>query len=116
MGSFITWAIGLLPVLEPHREDLLEYGTPLLAIIAAVLIAAWYVFWRWLEPRIPDWLTRAFLGSAKTPEYGKHEAGATITGNITVATLARLLTTPGNGTAIKTRDPHPHRVGVFCRL
>ncbi len=58
-GSFITWAIGLLPALEPHREALLEYGTPLSAIIAAVLIAAWYAFWRWLEPKLPDWLTRA---------------------------------------------------------
>lgn len=81
-GSFIGWAIGLLPALEPHREALLEYGTPLSAIIAAVLIAAWYAFWRWLEPRLPDWLTRAVLGSAKTPVYeGKHEA---VAGHITI--------------------------------
>lgn len=75
-GSFIAWAIGLLPVLEPHREALLEYGTPLSAVVAAVLIGAWYAFWRWLEPRLPDWLTRAVLGSAQTPTYqGKHTAG-----------------------------------------
>jgi hypothetical protein len=74
-GAFIGWAIGLLPILEPHREALLEYGTPLSAIVAAVLIGAWYAFWRWLEPRLPDWLTRAVLGSAKTPVYeGKHLA------------------------------------------
>lgn len=71
-GSFIGWLLGLLPILEPHREALLEYGTPLSAIVAAVLIGAWYAFWRWLEPRLPDWLTRAVLGSAKTPTYGKH--------------------------------------------
>jgi hypothetical protein len=34
---------------------------------------------RWLEPRLPDWLTRAVLGSAKTPVYpGKHEAGSQV--------------------------------------
>ncbi|VXB24402.1 conserved hypothetical protein [Arthrobacter sp. 9V] len=72
-GSLIGWTIGLLPVLEPHRVALLEYGTPLSAVVAAVLIGAWYAFWRWLEPRLPDWLTRAVLGSARTPNYGaKH--------------------------------------------
>lgn len=80
-GAFIGWAIGLLPSLEPHRESLLEYGTPLSAIVATVLIGAWYAFWRWLEPRLPDWLTRAVLGSAKTPAYeGKHEADRPIEG------------------------------------
>lgn len=83
-GAFIGWAIGLLPILEPHREALLEYGTPLSAIVAAVLIGAWYAFWRWLEPKLPDWLTRAVLGSAKTPVYGKHEAGAPVTGYVTI--------------------------------
>ena len=71
-GTFIGWLLAQLPILEPHREALLEYGTPLSAIVAAVLIGAWYAFWRWLEPRLPDWLTRAVLGSAKTPTYGKH--------------------------------------------
>lgn len=83
-GSFITWAIGLLPLLEPHREALLEYGTPLSAVVAAVIIAGWYAFWRWLEPKLPDWLKRAALGSAKAPEYGRHEAGAPVTGSITI--------------------------------
>ncbi|QSZ49424.1 hypothetical protein [Arthrobacter sp. D5-1] len=68
-GSFIAWAIGLLPALEPHREALLGYGTPLSAIVAAVLIAAWYAFWRWLERRLPSWFTRAVLGSAQRPSY-----------------------------------------------
>ena len=71
-GSFIGWVLSLLPILEPLREPLLEYGTPLSAVVGAVLIGAWYAFWRWLEPRIPDWLKRAVLGSAKSPEYGKH--------------------------------------------
>lgn len=75
---------GFLPILEPHREALLEYGTPLSAIVAAVLIGAWHAFWRWLEPKLPDWLTRAVLGSAKTPVYGRHEAGAPVTGHVTI--------------------------------
>ncbi|WP_426302788.1 hypothetical protein [Arthrobacter sp. R-11] len=68
-GSFIGWVIGLLPILEPLRPALLEYATPLTAIAGAVLIAAWYAFWRWLEPKLPAWLVRAVLGSAKTPVY-----------------------------------------------
>lgn len=68
-GSLIGWLLGLLPVLEPLRGSLLEYGDLLAPIMGAVLIAAWYAFWRWLEPKLPDWLTRAVLGSAKTPTY-----------------------------------------------
>lgn len=82
-ASFINWALIVVPLLEPHREELLAYGLPLAAVATALLTAAWYAFWRWLEPRLPDWLKRAVLGSAKAPVYaGKHVA---ITkGNITV--------------------------------
>lgn len=78
-GSVITWLIGLLPALAPLEGDLLGLANIFLPIITAVIIGAWYAFWRWLEPRLPDWLTRAVLGSAKTPVYeGKHVAGATV--------------------------------------
>jgi hypothetical protein len=74
-GSFIAWLIGLLPILAPLEADLNGLAEIALPIITAVIIGAWYAFWRWLEPRLPDWLTRAVLGSAKTPRYdGKHEA------------------------------------------
>lgn len=74
-GSLIAWLIGALPILAPLEGDLLGLANVLLPIITAVIIGAWYAFWRWLEPRLPDWLTRAVLGSAKTPSYdGKHEA------------------------------------------
>ena len=74
-GSFIAWLIGVLPILAPLEADLRGLADILLPIITAVIIAAWYALWRWLEPRLPDWLTRAVLGSAKTPVYdGKHEA------------------------------------------
>lgn len=78
-GSFILWLIGLIPELAPLKEQLLGLADIALPIITAVIIGAWYAFWRWLEPRLPDWLTRAVLGSAKTPTYpGKHVAGSQV--------------------------------------
>lgn len=78
-GLAVTWLITVLPVLAPLEADLLGYGTIAAAVLATVLSAAWYAFWRWLQPRLPDWLVRAVLGSAKTPIYvAKHEAGAPV--------------------------------------
>lgn len=68
-GSVIGWALTLLPVLEPLRADLLAYGDFAVPVIAAVIIGGWYALWRWLEPLLPDWLTRILLGSAKSPVY-----------------------------------------------
>jgi len=78
-GSFITWLILLLPALAPLQEQLLGLANVLLPIITAVIVAAWYAFWRWLEPRLPDWVTRAVLGSSKTPVYpGRHAGGSQV--------------------------------------
>ncbi|AYN58097.1 hypothetical protein PBI_JUDY_27 [Arthrobacter phage Judy] len=68
-GIVVTWLITVLPVLAPLENQLLGLATLALPILAAVISAAWYAFWRWLEPRLPVWLTRAVLGSAKTPVY-----------------------------------------------
>jgi hypothetical protein len=74
-GLFVTWLVTALPVLAPLEDQMLGLATIALPVLAAVLSAAWYAFWRWLEPRLPDWLTRAVLGSAQTPVYqGKHAA------------------------------------------
>lgn len=74
-GSLIGWLLSVAPVLEPLRELLLSQADVLVPILGAVIIAAWYALWRWLEPLLPAWLVRAVLGSAKTPVYeGKHEA------------------------------------------
>jgi hypothetical protein len=77
-GSVIAWLIGALPLLAPLENDLLGLADVTLPIITAVIIGAWYAFWRWLEPKLPDWLTRAVLGSAHTPTYtadaGRHVA------------------------------------------
>jgi hypothetical protein len=74
-GSLIAWLIGVLPILAPLETDLNGLADIILPVLTAVIIGAWYAFWRWLEPRLPDWLTRAVLGSAKTPVYpAKHAA------------------------------------------
>lgn len=74
-GLFIGWLILVVPVLQPLEKELLSIGTLALPILIAVISAAWYAFWRWLEPKLPDWLTTAVLGSSKAPQYdGKHEA------------------------------------------
>ncbi len=68
-GSVIGWLLSIVPALEPVREQLLGLGDLATPIIGAVLIGAWFAFWRWLQPRLPDWLVRILLGSAKTPVY-----------------------------------------------
>lgn len=77
-GSVIAWLIGVLPILAPFSDDLRGLADVALPVITAVIIGAWYAFWRWLEPKLPDWLTRAVLGSAHTPTYAtdapKHAA------------------------------------------
>lgn len=73
-GSFVGWLLSLVPILEPLRADLLEYGDAAVPIVGAVLAGAWYALWRWLEPRLPAWLTRAFLGSAQRPIYDGQSA------------------------------------------
>ncbi|WP_186372402.1 hypothetical protein [Arthrobacter woluwensis] len=74
-GALISWALSLIPALEPLREQLLAQDAVIVPIVYAVITGAWYAFWRWLEPRLPDWLTRALLGSAKAPTYqGRHMA------------------------------------------
>lgn len=74
-GGLVAWLIGVVPPLAPLQAHLLGLSDIILPIITAVIIAAWYAFWRWLEPRLPKWLVTAVLGSSKTPVYvAKHSA------------------------------------------
>ena len=68
-GSFIAWLIGVAPLLAPFETDLKGLAQVALPVITALIIGAWYALWRWLQPRLPGWVTRAVLGSAKTPTY-----------------------------------------------
>lgn len=78
-GIIVGWVLSIVPVLEPLRADLLAYGNLAVPVIAAILAGAWYTLWRWLEPRLPDWLTRILLGSAKAPTYWNEN---TISGDV----------------------------------
>ncbi|MFF5988128.1 hypothetical protein [Prauserella flavalba] len=49
-------------------------------VVADVAVGAVvYAFLRWVEPRMPDWLTRVFLGSAKPPIYAPRNADGSYT-------------------------------------
>ena len=74
-GNLIAWLIGVVPLLVPFEDELRGYGAFIASVVTALIIGAWYAFWRWLQPRLPDWAVRAVLGSSKTPVYaGKHAA------------------------------------------
>lgn len=72
----------ILRVISPHLPgdvgqalaDLLESELAL-SLVTAAGIAGWYWVWRRLERRIPDWLVRLVLGSARTPGYALPGAG-----------------------------------------
>lgn len=68
-GIIIGAVLSAVPVLEPLRDQLLAYGDLAVPVIAAILAGLWYAFWRWLEPKIPAWIVRLVLGSAKMPIY-----------------------------------------------
>jgi len=89
-GSFIAWLIGVAPLLAPFESDLKGLAQVALPVITALIIGAWYALWRWLQPRLPDWVVRAVLGSSKTPVYlGKHVAGSQVPDVNTAATITR---------------------------
>ena len=91
----------ILRVISPHLPG--DVGQALADLLASELalsvatastIAAWYWIWRRLERRIPDWLVRLALGSARTPGYTlpaavvQFDDGTTVTGVLpTSATL-----------------------------
>ncbi|GAA2242564.1 hypothetical protein GCM10010401_14350 [Rarobacter faecitabidus] len=66
-GSAVVWLLALIPALESVRDALLSTGVR--ELVVGVAIVVWYALWRWLEPRMPDWLTRLVLGSARAPGY-----------------------------------------------
>jgi hypothetical protein len=68
-GLFIGWLLVAVPIFQPFEEALLGLSELALPILVGVIAAAWYAFWRWVEPRLPNWLTAALLGSAKAPVY-----------------------------------------------
>ncbi|RZQ59844.1 hypothetical protein [Amycolatopsis suaedae] len=43
-------------------------------LVVPVVLAVVYAALRWLEPQLPNWLTRVLLGSVRPPSY-RDEAG-----------------------------------------
>ncbi|WP_181034119.1 hypothetical protein [Arthrobacter sp. GMC3] len=68
-GLLIAKLLIAVPALEPLREQLISWGDLAALTLSAVIVGAWYALWRWLQPRLPDWLVVILLGSAKTPTY-----------------------------------------------
>jgi hypothetical protein len=38
-------------------------------VVLPIIVGVVYPVVRWIEPRLPDWLTRVLLGSARPPTY-----------------------------------------------
>lgn len=66
---FIAWLLVAVPIFQPFEEGLLGLAELAFPVLVAVIAAAWYALLRWVEPRLPNWLTRALLGAATAPVY-----------------------------------------------
>jgi hypothetical protein len=64
-GSAIAWLLTVIALPTPVT-GFLTNQTDLVVVVA---IAGWYAGFRWLEPKLPAWLTRIVLGSNQTPTY-----------------------------------------------
>jgi hypothetical protein len=64
-AAVVAWAVSL--GLPPEFSDELNglAGTLLVPLSLTVVYAAI----RWIEPKLPDWLSRLLTGSAKLPSY-----------------------------------------------
>jgi hypothetical protein len=66
-SAFVLWLVSL--GLPQGFTDWLNSETVVTHVFELASFAVVYGFIRWVEPHIPDWLTRVFLGSAKQPQY-----------------------------------------------
>lgn len=73
-GSAILFLTASVTLPETLTEYLGSEAT--VAVVTAIVIGGWYALWRWLEPKIPAWLTRIVLGSNSTPSYPPQEPKA----------------------------------------
>jgi hypothetical protein len=54
-------------------------------VVVPIVLAVVYAALRWIEPMLPDWLTRILLGSAVPPVYGLRDPD----GSYTVTAVGR---------------------------
>jgi len=72
-GALITWALGAVSWL-PDALAFLNLDPQSAGVVTGVtglVVAAWYVVWRKIEPSIPAWLTSIVLGASTAPTYAK---------------------------------------------
>ncbi|GAA5104864.1 hypothetical protein [Haloechinothrix salitolerans] len=43
-------------------------------VVLPIVLGVVYPLVRWIEPRLPDWLTRVLLGSAQPPTYRRSDS------------------------------------------
>jgi len=63
-GYLLALVAERVPVLTPLMED-----PKVFAAFASVLFFVWYAVARWIEPRLPAWLTTIILGANSMPVY-----------------------------------------------
>ena len=70
-GYVVTFVLGHIPAAKSLLDGLgIDPTSPLVVGgVVSVVTAAWYALMRWLEPKLPAWLTRIVLGSNSTPTY-----------------------------------------------
>jgi hypothetical protein len=84
-GAVLTWAATQLPVLEPALNSEAALGVG--AFLVALLTSLWYTLMRWLEPKLPAWLTVIVLGANARPAA---YTGQVVNGSVThVANVPR---------------------------
>lgn len=66
-AALVLWLVSL--GLPQAAADWLASETVATKVVEVATLAVVYAFVRWVEPHIPDWLTRILLGSAKPPTY-----------------------------------------------
>lgn len=64
-GAFLTWCATQLPVLEDALNSEAALGVG--AFLVALLTSLWYTLMRWMEPKLPPWLTVLVLGANARP-------------------------------------------------
>lgn len=68
-----VWAVIVLQLaklgLPESWVDWLSTNAVAVKVTDVVALGVVYAFVRWVEPHLPDWLTRVLLGSAKPPTY-----------------------------------------------
>lgn len=81
-GYFLTWVATQVPALADTLNDPSAVGVSGFAVL--VLTTAWYLLMRWLEPKLPAWLTVLVLGANARPSYGGVVVNGTVTGSVNI--------------------------------